>query len=113
MNCIASNCRDLLRPPTQLTANNRRRKDIFILPKADQDLLTNLGYKEKLAEADKAILANAAFLNLIVDNPEIFGHNVDDDSEGEEEILDNSAPQPGSSRSHADHGKLLLSSCSC
>ncbi|KAK0447258.1 N2227-like protein-domain-containing protein [Armillaria borealis] len=62
-----------------LTANNRRRRDLFTLPKADQDLLASLGYKEKLNLVDDAILANAAFLNQIVANPEIFGHDVDDE----------------------------------
>ncbi|EEB95576.1 hypothetical protein MPER_05433, partial [Moniliophthora perniciosa FA553] len=31
-----------------LSANNRRRKDFFTLPRADQELLTGLGYKEKI-----------------------------------------------------------------
>ncbi|KAK0199327.1 N2227-like protein-domain-containing protein [Desarmillaria ectypa] len=62
-----------------LTANNRRRRDLFTLPKADQDLLASLGYKEKLNLVDDAILANAAFLNQIVANSEIFGHDVDDE----------------------------------
>ncbi|CAL1709816.1 unnamed protein product [Somion occarium] len=69
-----------------LTANNRRRKDIYTLPKADQDLLIGLGYREKLAEVDKAILANAAFLNQVVDNPEIFGHDPDDFDDGGENV---------------------------
>lgn len=38
-----------------------------------------MGYKEKLNLVDDAILANAAFLNQIVANPEIFGHDVDDE----------------------------------
>ncbi|KAK7678716.1 hypothetical protein QCA50_018298 [Cerrena zonata] len=84
-----------------LTANNRRRKDIYVLPKADQDLLTNLGYKEKLAEVDKAIFVNATFLNQIVDNPEIFGHNIDDECG---ELHDDSISQPNGSQSHGDHG---------
>jgi hypothetical protein len=41
----------------------------------DQALLEELGYKEKLREVDKAILVNASFLNQIVANPEIFGHD--------------------------------------
>lgn len=47
-----------------------------------------MGYKEKLAEVDKAILKNAEFLNKIVVNPEIFGHEleeeVDEDEDGRE-----------------------------
>ncbi|KAF9462244.1 hypothetical protein BDZ94DRAFT_1134695, partial [Collybia nuda] len=61
-----------------LTANNRRRKDIYRLPKEDQDVLDELGYKRKLDEVDKAILANAEFLGLIVANPEIFGHDLEE-----------------------------------
>ncbi|KAK0460511.1 N2227-like protein-domain-containing protein [Desarmillaria tabescens] len=60
-------------------SNNRRRRDLYTLPKADQDLLASLGYKEKLNLVDDAILANAAFLNQIVANPEIFGHDMDDE----------------------------------
>jgi len=43
-----------------------------MLPREDQALIEQLGYKEKLAEVDDAILANAAFLNQIVANPAIF-----------------------------------------
>ncbi|GBE83482.1 Carnosine N-methyltransferase [Sparassis crispa] len=74
--------------PYALTANNRRRKDFYTLSRADQDLLDDLGYKEKLAEADRAILMNATFLNQIVANPEIFGHEVDaDDEQGPQQEL--------------------------
>lgn len=48
-----------------------------MLPKADQDVLDKLGYKQKLDEVDKAILVNADFLAEISENPEIFGHEVD------------------------------------
>ena len=86
--CHISKCR--LIPAcydVQLSANNRRRKDYYTLPRADQELLDGLGYKEKLAEADRAILANAEFLNQIVANPEIFGHEVDEeDLEGEQAV---------------------------
>lgn len=60
----------------QLSANNRRRKDLYTLPQPDLEILERLGYKQKLAEVDNAILANAEFLNKIVANPEIFGHDV-------------------------------------
>ena len=60
----------------QLSANHRRRKDLSTLPLADRALLDDLGYKKKLQEVDEAILANAKFLNKIVENPEIFGHDV-------------------------------------
>ncbi|KAJ3515949.1 hypothetical protein NLJ89_g1445 [Agrocybe chaxingu] len=63
-----------------LSANNRRRKDIYTLPKADQELLSQLGYKQKLDAADKAILANADFLAKIVEDTQMFG----DEADGEE-----------------------------
>ena len=64
-------------PRSQLTANNRRRKDLYKLPHADKGLLDAIGYRHKLQEIDAAILANAEFLHKIVANPEIFGHDVD------------------------------------
>ena len=66
---------------TQLSANNRRRKDLYSLSKADQNLLNDLGYKEKLEAIDKAILVNASFLAQIVVDPEIFGHDLDANEE--------------------------------
>ncbi|KAI0249309.1 N2227-domain-containing protein [Lactifluus subvellereus] len=71
-----------------LASNNRRRKDIFTLPLEDQAILDQLGYKRKLAEVDDAILANAAFLNQIVANPEIFENNPGDDGKDFGESLD-------------------------
>ncbi|KAJ7352117.1 N2227-domain-containing protein [Mycena albidolilacea] len=59
-----------------LSANNRRRKDFFTLPKPDQELLAALGYKAKLDQVDVAILANADFLSEVVSDPEIFGHDL-------------------------------------
>lgn len=50
---------------------------MYTLPRSHQDLLAQLGYKKKLDEVDSAILANANFLGKIVDNPEIFGHDID------------------------------------
>ncbi|KZT65003.1 N2227-domain-containing protein [Daedalea quercina L-15889] len=112
-----------------LSANNRRRKDFFTLPRADQELLDSLGYKAKLAEADRAIRANAEFLNEIVANPEIFGHEVDEEEPGEHVPDDDTGPShphshghtrgphshlhphshshnaPGSSHGHSDPGK--------
>ena len=66
----------------QLNANNRRRKDIHTLPLPDRDLLDAIGYKERILDADKAILLNAAFLNDVIASPEIFSHDPrDGDSE--------------------------------
>lgn len=56
------------------------------LPLADQALLEELGYKKKLQDVDKAILVNATFLNQIVANPEIFGHDLSL-NENEENIV--------------------------
>jgi hypothetical protein len=54
---------------------------LYSLSKADQDVLKDLGYKEKLEAIDKAILVNASFLAQIVADPEIFGHDLDVDEE--------------------------------
>ncbi|KAF6745474.1 N2227-domain-containing protein [Ephemerocybe angulata] len=81
-----------------LSANNRRRRDIYSLPLEDQDLLDSLGYKKKLDDADKAILANADFLSKIVENPEIFGHELDD--EDNDEIAEPSHTHRGCDHSH-------------
>ncbi|PFH48332.1 hypothetical protein AMATHDRAFT_5912 [Amanita thiersii Skay4041] len=62
-----------------ISVNNRRRRDIYRLPKADQDILDSIGFKKKVEDADKAILANAQFLAQMVDNPEIFGSDIDSD----------------------------------
>ena len=77
----------------QLAANNKRRKDIYTLPRADQELLGRIGYKNKISELDKAITANDEFLKKIVANPEIFGHDLEDtgystDTEPEQETDD-------------------------
>jgi carnosine N-methyltransferase len=47
-----------------------------------------LGYKKKLEQVDEAILVNAKFLDQIVANPEIFGHDLtfpDEDGDTEQE----------------------------
>lgn len=62
-----------------LSANNRRRKDFFRLPPNDREILSTLGYKEKLAAVDKAIITNAEFFNQIVADPHIFGHEVEEE----------------------------------
>ncbi len=71
----------------QLAGNNRRRKDVFTLPREDQALLDQLGYKRKLVDVDGAILTNAAFLNQIIANPAIFENGCgdhDEEAEGKE-----------------------------
>ena len=54
---------------------------MYALSKADQEVLSGLGYKEKLEAIDKAILVNASFLSQIVADPEIFGHDIDENEE--------------------------------
>jgi carnosine N-methyltransferase len=54
---------------------------LYSLSKADQEVLSGLGYKEKLDAIDKAILVNANFLAQIVADPEIFGHDLDGNEE--------------------------------
>jgi carnosine N-methyltransferase len=79
-------------------ANNRRRKDVYRLPQADQEILEDLGYKQKLDEVDQAIMANAAFLGQIVANPEIFGHDIgadDDETDASHNSRHDKARSPG------------------
>ena len=78
---LTADCRNAM----QVAGNNRRRKDIFTLPRADQELLGRIGYKHKISEVDKAIIANAEFLKKIIANPEIFAHGPEDDSEPSED----------------------------
>ena len=71
----------------KLSANNRRRKDLFTLPPADQAVLEDIGWKGKLIDIDNAILANARFLSQMVTNPEIFmggppGHDEEEIEQG-------------------------------
>lgn len=68
-----------------MAANNRRRKDLYTLPLADQDLLEEIGYKQKMNEVDDAIIINAQFLSQIVASPEIFGHGIDTDEQQQED----------------------------
>ena len=72
----------------QLAGNNRRRKDVFKLPREDQALLEKIGYKRKLSDVDDAILANAAFLKQIVANPAIFENDIPGDEDDNGETLD-------------------------
>ena len=62
---------------------------MFTLPREDQALIDQLGFKRKLADVDNAILANAAFLNQIVAHPEIFENGPEEEDEeglGEENV---------------------------
>ncbi|KAH8827108.1 N2227-domain-containing protein [Flagelloscypha sp. PMI_526] len=86
-----------------LSTNNRRRKDIYSLSRADQELISKLTYKSKLDQVDEAIQANANFLKNIVASPDIFGPDdeLDDQGEGHSHSHDHDAT--GHSHSH-DHG---------
>ncbi|KDR76864.1 hypothetical protein GALMADRAFT_95480 [Galerina marginata CBS 339.88] len=88
-----------------LSANNRRRKDVYTLPKADQELLENLGYKQKLDVVDEAIIVNSDFLAEIANDPQIFGHDVEDeeDEPGAERpaVTHSHSHDQGSSHSHS------------
>ncbi|KAL0945887.1 hypothetical protein HGRIS_012171 [Hohenbuehelia grisea] len=98
-----------------LAANNRRRKDLFILPREDRDILDTLGYKDKLDAVDKAILVNAEFLNQIVADPEIFGHDLGASPNDDSGVSFDSFPDendsngrilPGQTHSHShDHDR--------
>ncbi|KIY53912.1 N2227-domain-containing protein [Fistulina hepatica ATCC 64428] len=96
-----------------LAVNNRRRKDLYTLPQADQDLLAEIGYKEKLEEVDRAIVSNADFLKKLVADPEIFGHDLSPEGD-EDSSLPASQGQVHShvhdrSRGHGhghDHGSI-------
>jgi carnosine N-methyltransferase len=92
----------------QLSANNRRRKDVFALSREDQDVLDKLGYKKKLDEVDTAILANADFLAKIVENPEIFGHDLEEEEHPSPSVDPRQAPEPHHSHSHG-HGAAGMS----
>lgn len=43
--------------------------------------MAGAGYKDKLNQVDKAIAANAEFLNQIIADPAIFGHDVDSEDD--------------------------------
>ncbi|XP_006455080.1 hypothetical protein AGABI2DRAFT_121027 [Agaricus bisporus var. bisporus H97] len=60
-----------------LSANNKRRKDIYRLPRADVELIRGIKYREKLECVDRAILENAHFLLKVVEDADMFGHETD------------------------------------
>jgi len=69
----------------QLSANNKRRKDVYRLSRADAELLHDLRLREKFESVDRAILENAHFLLKIVENPETFGYDIDKEEHESEE----------------------------
>ncbi|KAI9567608.1 N2227-domain-containing protein [Boletus coccyginus] len=91
-----------------LTANNRRRKDLYTLPHADKALLDSIGYRRKLQEIDAAIFANADFFHKIVANPEIFGHGMVTEEDGvmEKDVTLEGSEHDGESRAYShSHGR--------
>ncbi|KAF8625858.1 hypothetical protein AX17_006754 [Amanita inopinata Kibby_2008] len=92
-----------------ISANNRRRRDIYRLPNADQRILEDLGYKKKVDAVDRAILANAKFIDQIVTNPEIFGHGIDDENGGRDS---DSESKPISESHHSANERVAESSSS-
>ncbi|KAI0372549.1 N2227-domain-containing protein [Pilatotrama ljubarskyi] len=90
--------------PYALNANNRRRKDIYTIPIEDRELLESVGYKERIAATDKAILANAEFLSHIIANPEIFGEELDPDNAEEVGQVPEGSQGHQHMQNHASHG---------
>ena len=70
----------------QLAANNRRRKDLYSLSPEDRKILDELGWKNKLADIDNAILENAKFVRQMIAQPEIFSDaDLGEDAETRQE----------------------------
>lgn len=63
--------------PYKLSANSRRLRDYYALPLHHQALLDSLGWRTKIDLVDQRIEANARFLKTIVDYPEIFEGDSD------------------------------------
>jgi carnosine N-methyltransferase len=83
-----------------LSANNKRRKDIYRLPRADVELIRGIKYRDKLECVDRAILENAHFLLQVVENADMFGRDVESSEVGNEEGDDKSG------REEQDQAKL-------
>jgi hypothetical protein len=104
----------VVKPETgcKISANNRRRRDIFKLSATDQDLLGSLGYKKRIDDVDRAILVNAQFVTQMVENPEIFGQALEDErmepeTQGREKQAEESLG--GSCVRHVNNNRLRLS----
>jgi len=69
----------------QLSANNKRRKDVYRLSRADAELIHDLRLREKFESVDRAILENTHFLLKIVENPEMFGYDIDNEEHESDE----------------------------
>lgn len=55
-----------------ISANTRRRRDFYRLPKEDKEILDSLGWRKQLDMVDELIHENAKVLEGIVANPAIF-----------------------------------------
>ncbi|KAG8991336.1 hypothetical protein FRB90_001390 [Tulasnella sp. 427] len=85
-----------------LSANNRRRKDFLRVPRKNQELLEQVGWKKRLEEVDEKIAANQAFLNLLVDHPDIFSYEDQDDQDHHSHGHESHGSHGG--HSHSGHG---------
>ncbi|TBU63507.1 N2227-domain-containing protein [Dichomitus squalens] len=96
--------------PYALNANNKRRKDFHTLPIADRELLTSLGYKDRISAVDHAIFVNAEFLNRVIASPDIFSGGGPDEDEDDPEMKgndqdDSDDDDPGHESGPAGRGK--------
>jgi carnosine N-methyltransferase len=67
--------------------------------------LEKIGYKKKLEQVDEAILKNSEFLNQIVANPEIFGHDLNPQAQQDDENISDLPPDSD----HTEHqGKSIV-----
>jgi len=86
--------------------NNKRRKDVYRLPRADAELVHDLRIGEKFESVDRAILENAHFLLKVVENPEMFGYDIDNEeheSDGVQTKLVERKQKKGNTRSGHGH----------
>jgi len=100
----------------QLSSNNKRRKDVYRLSRAESELIHDLRLREKFESVDRAILENAHFLLKIVENPEIFGYDIDIDNEEHESDeaqtkLVGRKQKKGNTQSRHGHGMSIDKLC--
>lgn len=77
---------------------------MYTIPRADQELLDGLRYKQKLDAVDRAILVNAEFLAQIVEDTEIFDEPEDQRVSDEHGVASH---PPSHNHSHIP-GQLLV-----
>jgi hypothetical protein len=69
----------------KLSANSRRLRDYYALPRRHQILLDSLGWRKKIDLVDERIEANTRFLRTVINYPEIFEGDSDLGEKGETE----------------------------